>query len=260
MDDVMASFGLEPEKQVVIPKPGITEKDGKRFAWHFNGATQDFEHVQVKKDDKTGFWYRTRTFDRTAVKQCLNNYIDIKPEGKVVLDLGANIGGFTRMALDGGATQVIAVEPCPYNRVMLEENAPKADVIFAGVVGLSDDTDIDYIYASSKSCSSVSSSTMKRRCSSDVSIKVPTVKFTDLLEKYRPQVLKCDIEGNEYAILDALEKIPDFVEVAFFEFHRGSEPFKSYPARYFPEDVWELTEYSTNRFGGLRELLFTRKG
>jgi FkbM family methyltransferase len=38
----------------------------------------------------------------------------VKP-GDIVLDCGANVGVFTRMALDSGAAKVVAIEPAPHN-------------------------------------------------------------------------------------------------------------------------------------------------
>jgi hypothetical protein len=44
--------------------------------------------------------------------------------GDVVLDCGANIGVFTRQALNKGAAKVIAIEPAPENLECLRRNFP----------------------------------------------------------------------------------------------------------------------------------------
>ena len=46
-------------------------------------------------------------------------------EGDVVMDLGANIGSFSRRAFDAGAAKVIAVEPSPLNIAALKKNFEK---------------------------------------------------------------------------------------------------------------------------------------
>ena len=43
-------------------------------------------------------------------------------KGDVVLDVGANIGAYTREALDEGASVVIAIEPGPENVACLRRN------------------------------------------------------------------------------------------------------------------------------------------
>lgn len=49
-------------------------------------------------------------------------YGDVRP-GDVVIDVGANIGLFTKYAIDKGAVKVICFEPDPYNLEMLKENS-----------------------------------------------------------------------------------------------------------------------------------------
>ncbi|MFN7920799.1 MAG: FkbM family methyltransferase [Bryobacteraceae bacterium] len=50
-----------------------------------------------------------------------HDHVKIKP-GDVVLDCGANIGVYTRVALDQGAAKVIAIEPAPENIECLRRN------------------------------------------------------------------------------------------------------------------------------------------
>ena len=257
-DDVMASFGLEPEPELVIPDAGVIEREGKRWAWCFDGPTRRFVEVEVRMHKTLERWVRRDTFDPDSIKECHDHYDRLQCAGKRVMDLGSNIGGFARMAVEQGATQVVAVEPCPYNFEILKLNSPDSVNIWAGAVP-DDREEVHFIYAVSKR-NSVSSSTLKRRNSSDVSIMVPARNIVELLDEYKPQVLKCDIEGGEYELLDAMGKIPDYVEQAAFEFHRGSEPYKQYPARFFPEDQWDMYEDEGGRFSTLRDLIFIRKG
>jgi FkbM family methyltransferase len=49
------------------------------------------------------------------------NGVEVRP-GDVVLDCGANIGAFTRLALDAGASLVAAIEPSPRNVECLRRN------------------------------------------------------------------------------------------------------------------------------------------
>lgn len=255
-DDVFEFLdGLE--EKLEVPPPGIVERDSKRWAWCFDGPNRVFVQVEVRFHATLQRWVRRDTFDQDSIKECHDHYARLQCAGKRVLDLGANVGGFSRMALDQGAALVTSVEPCPFNFEILKLNAPGATHIWAGAVP-DDASEIEFTYAVSKR-NSVSSSTQKRRNSSDVSIQVPARNILRLLDEVRPEVLKCDIEGGEYELLDVMGSIPDYVEQAAFEFHRGSDPFKGYPDAFFPSDKWQMYEAEGGRFATLRDLIFIRR-
>jgi FkbM family methyltransferase len=251
---VLGFFGAEEPPP---PDPTVWEEAGVLYGWAFNGETLRFEKAKLKQSKKTGLWYRDGSFDRESVKECLDNYGSIELKGKTVLDLGANVGGFASMALAAGAAKVVAVEPCPYNFEVLKRNSPGAELIQAAVVP-SPRGKTPFRYANSKR-NSVSSSTVRRMNFSGVEIEVPSVSFRDLLDSFKPEVLKVDIEGAEYDILDEIGSIPPYVRQAAFEFHRGSEPYRSYPERFFPSEEWESVEASGKRFASLRDIVFTRR-
>jgi FkbM family methyltransferase len=229
----------------------IHEQKGKLF----NPELEDFEECIIKLNSRNNFWYRPGTFDLNSIRECRDNYSEIDTAGKVVLDLGANIGGFARMALQKGAKQVIALEPCPCNFQLLEINVPNSFNINAAV-SEEDSKDVVFHYAGSKR-NSVSSSTMLRRNASGITISVPGLSFSGLLEKYKPEILKIDIEGKEYDILDSIQKIPDFVEVVGIEFHNTRKPYSEYPSRFFPETSWKKVEHPILMYGQKKVLDYT---
>jgi len=229
----------------------LHEQKGKLF----NPDSEDFEECVIKFNGRNGFWYRPGTFDLNSIRECRDNYSDIDTCGKTVLDLGANIGGFSRMALEKGAKKVIALEPCPHNFQILEINAPNAECLNAAVCE-SKVKEVVFHYAGSKR-NSVSSSTLKRRNASGVSIAVPGLSFSSLLEKYRPEILKIDIEGKEYDILDSIKEIPDFVEIVGIEFHNTRKPYSEYPVKFFPESTWKKVEHPILMFGQKKVLDYT---
>ena len=231
--------------------PKIHEQTGMRF----NPSIPAFEECVIKFNPRKNMWYRPDTFDLSYIKECIDNYTCIPVEGKTVLDLGANIGGFAKMCLDNGAKKIIALEPCPHNFQLLEINAPGVVCVNAAVCE-KDENEVVFHYAKSKR-NSVSSSTVKRRNASATSIAVPGLSFSGLLEKYKPEVLKIDIEGKEYDILDSISKIPDFVEVVGIEFHNTRSPFDQYPELFFPEDVWEKKEHPILMYGTKKVLDYT---
>lgn len=221
----------------------------------FNPESMLFEDCQIKLNNRNKFWYRPGTFDLNSIRECKANYSEIEVAGKTVLDLGANIGGFARMAIDAGAKSVIALEPCPYNYQLLKMNAPEASCINAAVSEKNLD-EVVFHYANSKR-NSVSSSTKKRRNASGVTIAVPGIAFSFLLNQYRPEVLKIDIEGKEYDILDAIGVIPEYVETVGIEFHNSRSPFKEYPDKYFPENLWKKVEHPILMYGQKKVLDYT---
>jgi FkbM family methyltransferase len=229
----------------------IHEQRGKRF----NPSIPAFEECEIKFNPRKGMWYRPETFDLNSIKECIDNYTCIPVEGKTVLDLGANIGGFAKMCLDGGAKKIVALEPCPYNFQILEINAPGVECINAAVCE-EDEAEVVFHYAKSKR-NSVSSSTLKRRNASSTTISVPGLSFKNLLEQHRPEILKIDIEGKEYDILDSIPQIPSFVEIVGIEFHNTRSPFDQYPALFFPESDWEKIEHPILMYGTKKVLDYT---
>ena len=65
---------------------------------------------------------RVDTYDGYVMKEINKAYGMLECEGKVVLDIGANIGCFTKMALEKGAKHVVSVEPEKNNYAMLDLN------------------------------------------------------------------------------------------------------------------------------------------
>ncbi len=231
--------------------PRIHDQKGKLF----NSETEAFEECIIKLNPRNSIWYRPGTFDLNSIRECRDNYSDIETSGKTVLDLGANIGGFARMALQKGAKKVIALEPCPHNFQLLEINAPAATNINAAV-SEENSKSVTFHYASSKR-NSVSSSTKKRRNASGTTISVPGISFRSLLEEHRPEILKIDIEGKEYDILDSISQIPDFVEIVGIEFHNTRSPYSEYPLKFFPESIWKKVEHPILMYGQKKVLDYT---
>ena len=232
------------------------------------GARYDVDHksiipckIRLISSNKTkGYWLRDETFDRAMINDSLNNYRSLeKLKGRVVLDIGANCGGFTKMALDAGAKNVIAIEPCPHNFQVLELNAPNA-VTLNAAISEKKESKTSFYYSDSKRSSS-SSSTMERRNYSGLSIEVESLNINEVLKKYKPEVIKMDIEGKEYDILDAMESIPEYVLEFALEVHKFSPHYTAYIDRFFPENIWERQTKGSKMFNKIRhcDWIFRRK-
>ncbi len=216
------------------------------------GSRYDVESKSIIPCDirfvsRNGYWARDNTFDQAMIRDSLKNYKDLKHiKGSVVLDLGANCGGFTKMALNLGAKKVIAVEPCPYNFDVLKINAHSAFNINSAISEKKENK-TNFYYSDSKRSSS-SSCTLERRNYSGLSIEVDSLNINEVLKKYKPSVIKMDMEGKEYDILDAMSTVPKYVKEFALEVHRFSQKYTAYIDRFFPEDQWERHSKGSKMF------------
>ena len=122
-------------------------------------------------------------------------------KGDVVLDCGANIGVFTRVALDAGAAKVIAIEPAPENLECLRRNfageisAGRVLVVPKGVWNKQDTLTLNVDPTNSAADSFI----IKRKGSFAIA-KVPLTTIDRLVEDMRIErvdYIKMDIEGAE---------------------------------------------------------------
>jgi len=162
--------------------------------------------------------------DSDMIGESISNYLipDVDYTDKVCLDLGANIGGFSKLAMDHGASKVIAVECDPRNYSMLEDSfkdSENVELIHAAVSATEDDT--IKIYKNNSKRKHCSTSIIKKRNNQFKEYdEVQNIKFNELVDKYSPDIIKIDVEGAEYQILeDVLAYYPD---ILFIELHAGT--------------------------------------
>lgn len=146
-----------------------------------------------------GFWTRPGTLDGYVVneissyKPLLKWLKDHKPF-PTVLDIGANIGTFSRTA--SPFANVIAIEPDPENFILLEMNTSIHVIKLQGaVVHRQREVKLYQNRGKNKGLHS----TVPTRGRSVVDVE-PLV-FHTLLQQYRPDALKIDCEGAEYEFL-----------------------------------------------------------
>jgi FkbM family methyltransferase len=126
--------------------------------------------------------------------------------GDVVLDCGANIGVFTREALNAGASKVIAIEPAPENLECLRRNFA-AEIQSGKVViypkGVWDKDDLLELHIHHDNAAA-DSFVIESKDSKKESLKVPLTtidKMIDELKLDRVNFIKMDIEGAEVKAL-----------------------------------------------------------
>lgn len=164
--------------------------------------------------------------DKNMIQESIANYRipEVDYTGKVCLDLGSNIGAFSKIALDQGAKKVVAVECDPRNVSIIENNAlgkydkKHFELIPAAVSMLKSKTlKIFKSGSNNKHCSTTIVGGKNRNFSEYD--EVENVKYTKLIRKYKPDIIKIDIETAEYHMMDEIIKYaPD---VLFIELHAG---------------------------------------
>lgn len=171
--------------------------------------------VELKQDDRTGLWHRPDKWgDVNVLKQIRSEYnaLDIQ-EGDRVLDAGAHIGAFAWLALQRGAKKVVCYEPAPDNFELLERNFGDHPFVVLSPAALVARAAGDReLFLGERDTSGYSLYVRRGR----TSVTVPTVGFLGELRRYRPTVVKVDIEGGEYEIP---LRFADHVRSLCIEFH-----------------------------------------
>lgn len=163
----------------------------------------------------------TEGVDGDMVNESIDNYLleEVDYKDKVCFDLGANVGGFTQIAIDSGAKMVYSVDCDPRNFAKLEKSFANDDfveLIFTAVSGLKDKT--LKIYKSQSNNKHCSTSIMKKMKFGEYD-EVPNTHIKKLFKKYQPDIVKIDVESAEYTMIDDI--LDYFPDVLFIEFHGG---------------------------------------
>lgn len=142
----------------------------------------------------------------------------------IVLDIGGHIGTFAAPIADK-VERVISVEMDAENFELLEANMKpyaNADIINAAVVAdANEDATVRY-YKAKKNSGAHSMYVVKGR---GEPVESHTIKISNLLRDTRPSIIKCDIEGAEYDVLDELV-FPENVKQIIVEFHFGHKGWR----------------------------------
>ena len=140
------------------------------------------------------------------------------------LDLGANIGTFSCLASSKGC-KVVAFEPEPDNFRLLNENIKEnslqgVTVFQEGVVAGPDGT-LD-LYLCKGDYNKYRHTIFKKRGRDSIQIKVRN--FRSVLEEFRPNGVKIDIEGAEIELLESITEWPECVTHIAFEYSFDIDP------------------------------------
>lgn len=150
--------------------------------------------------------------------------------GDIVLDCGANIGVFTREALNAGANLVVSIEPAPENVECLRRNF-KHEIAAGRVIvypkGVWDKEDVLTLHVDPHN--SAADSFLIQRKGGHQGEKVPLVPIDKLMTELnlpRVDYIKMDIEGAEQrAIAGARQTIAKYhPRMALSAYHDPTDP------------------------------------
>jgi FkbM family methyltransferase len=179
------------------------------------------------KQTREGLYYRPDTADRNMlsdsnIKNAKSDYATVDPKGKVIMDVGANIGGFARRALALGAHRVVCYEPLPSNIEVLRLNVENTDIELIEKCVLGDDTPEVTFYQNASKLSHCSASIKAKK--NATSYQVPAINFWTELERIKPSLIKMDIEGAEYNVLHS--DLPEYVREITIEIHKTNKIYR----------------------------------
>lgn len=163
----------------------------------------------------SGLTIRKNSYDTEIIKEVARSYGWMDVKDKVVLDIGANFGAYTSYALKNGAKEVWAFEPEPENFALLQKNVgddPRAK-IFNGAIIRGENTTIDFYLTTGTNHGSYSMFSYRGR----EKITVKAHQYSKVLDKVKPQCIKCDCEGAEYDFF--VTRMPESVEQVVMELH-----------------------------------------
>jgi len=187
-----------------------------------NGLFEEREtYITMPKSFTHPVFCRKDTYDEYVSKEINRSYGRLDVEGRIVLDVGANIGCFSSWALQRKAIHVISLEPEVNNFNMLALNVspygtqlPEEPYTLHNM-GLTSDEEVPgVLWLSTTGKNPGNSSTTQRRGRVPVNIFMMSVK--ELKEKHPIiDVAKVDCEGAEFDFMEELVlSYPNMKEVA----------------------------------------------
>jgi FkbM family methyltransferase len=151
-------------------------------------------------------------------------------KNSIVLDFGANIGNFSRYINDKFKSRLFLYEPNPYCCEILRKKFSSyhnVKIFNSGVYNVSGFKKF-YMTIYDRIGFSISESCSFDKSKKDLDLKnfllIKTLGIENILSKYNHiNLLKIDIEGAEYKIINTVIKNINKIDVVFCEFHKTTD-------------------------------------
>lgn len=191
----------------------------------------------------------------TAEKErpVLEAFVDDIREGDVVWDVGANLGVYSILAARAGADDVHAIEPYPASAERIPHNAGRSGVpirVTVHTIALADEMATVPMHVDRFEPGTQTPRVDLEARSSGPSEILVDVMPGDETSWPRPDVLKVDVEGEEFAVLKGLaDSLPE-VRVVYVETHSGldTQAVKSRLRAAGFDDIQQLHQYDQERY------------
>ncbi len=136
----------------------------------------------------------------------------------VVLDIGANLGYFSLVELQAGAQKVVAVEPVHSSFHLLSRTLDGFKHVELLNIAVSDEDHLTLYVATNRNVTSSSKlllASTGQEIAEEIQVQARTLE--SLAAQYGVSMVRMDIEGHEYRILN--RKIPDYIKCISLELH-----------------------------------------
>lgn len=146
--------------------------------------------------------------------------------GGTFLDLGANIG---QVSIDAAPQfyRVVSIEAHPhtFDRALnrIKESGHSNISIFLGAVAAESGHDMFVSTPKFSTGATARKSARLKNPEEGYYHRVPSIGINELIEKYAPRVIKMDIEGAEYEVIEGMRIAPN-LEWLSVEFHMCQSP------------------------------------
>jgi FkbM family methyltransferase len=225
----LASFRLDSLSQEVMPPPLPGEKPAVRLEEDAGAGLELWQtalgRLWIPKPGQDVI--RHLQWEQVVQKVYDHPLAHVRP-GDIVIDCGAHIGGFTRVALNAGASLVVAIEPEQANLTAFRRNF--AQEIKAGRVrmiakGVWDTTGRLSLHLSTVGDSH--SAVIPQNAGKEEAIQVTTLDaLVESLKLSRVNFIKMDIEGSEQRALKGARKVLERFQpcLAISSYHQKGDP------------------------------------
>lgn len=193
---------------------------------------------------------RTRpnvTSDQYVCGEVCGEYKHLQLKDKVVLDLGGNIGAFAVYAAEQGCGSCHTFEPDEENFELLLENTKPYPQISAviGAVTTSPNNRTSFYLTTGAARDGFSTVPFNGRIKKDVA----NMHIRAVLAAVKPSVIKMDVEGEEFAIVDywLAHSLPKYVKELVTEIHFSKKAFREGYERFISLfESWEVVVQPKN--------------